>query len=115
MMLGINSDMTAVVSLAIGSGLAGFSAVLILPLGSIVVEAGHSALISAIAVCIIGGLGSWGGTIVASFIIGLAQIFTEAFISTHFKMVIALLAIILTLILKPSGIFGRQKELEERV
>ena len=27
----------------------------------------------------------------------------------------ALLAIILTLILKPSGLFGRQKELEERV
>ena len=26
-----------------------------------------------------------------------------------------LLAIILTLILKPSGLFGRQKELEERV
>ncbi len=115
MMLGINSDMTAVVSLAIGSGLAGFSAVLILPLGSIIAEAGHDALIAAIAVCIIGGLGSWGGTIVASFIIGFARILTEHFISAHFQMVIALLAIILTLILKPSGIFGRQKELEERV
>jgi branched-chain amino acid transport system permease protein len=30
-------------------------------------------------------------------------------------MVVALLAIILTLIFKPSGIFGQQKELEERV
>jgi branched-chain amino acid transport system permease protein len=29
--------------------------------------------------------------------------------------VVALLAIIITLILKPSGLFGRQKELEERV
>jgi branched-chain amino acid transport system permease protein len=115
MMLGINSDMTAVISLAIGSGLAGFAAVLILPLGSIIVETGYNVLIFAIAVCIIGGLGSWGGAIVASFIIGLAQILTEAFISSHFQMVIALLAIIVTLILKPSGIFGRQKELEERV
>jgi branched-chain amino acid transport system permease protein len=115
MMLGINSDMTAVISLAIGSGLAGFAAVLILPLGSIIVETGYNVLIFAIAVSIIGGLGSWGGAIVASFIIGLAQILTEAFISSHFQMVIALLAIIVTLILKPSGIFGRQKELEERV
>jgi branched-chain amino acid transport system permease protein len=115
MMLGINSDMTAVISLAIGSGLAGFAAVLILPLGSIIVETGYNVLIFAIAVCIIGGLGSWGGAIVASFIIGIAQILTEAFISSHFQMVIALLAIIVTLILKPSGIFGRQKELEERV
>jgi branched-chain amino acid transport system permease protein len=115
MMLGINSDMTAVISLAIGSGLAGFAAVLILPLGSIIVETGYNVLIFAIAVSIIGGLGSWGGAIVASFIIGIAQILTEAFVSSHFQMVIALLAIIVTLILKPSGIFGRQKELEERV
>lgn len=115
MMLGINSDMTAVVSLAIGSGLAGFAAVVILPLGNIVVEAGYNVLIFAIAVCVIGGLGSWGGTVVASFIIGFAQILTEVFISAHYQMVVALLAIIITLLVKPSGIFGRQKELEERV
>ncbi len=115
MMLGINSDMTAIVSLAIGSALAGFAAVVVLPLGNIVVEAGYNVLIFAIAVCVIGGLGSWGGTIVASFIIGFAQILTEAFISAHYQMVVALLAIIVTLLVKPSGIFGKQKELEERV
>ena len=115
MMLGINSDMTAVVSLAMGSALAGFAGIVLLPLGNIVVEAGYNVLIFAIAVCVIGGLGSWGGTILASFIIGFAQILTEAFISTHYQMVVALLAIILTLLLRPSGIFGRQKELEERV
>lgn len=115
MMLGINSDMTALVSLAIGSALAGFAAILILPLGNIVVEAGYNVLIFAIAVCVIGGLGSIGGTILASFIIGFAQILTEAFISTHYQMVVALLAIIITLLIKPSGIFGKQKELEERV
>ncbi len=115
MMLGINSDMTAIVSLAIGSALSGFAAVLLLPLGNIVVETGYNVLIFAIAVCVIGGLGSWGGTIVASFVIGFAQILTEAFISTHYQMVVALLAIIVTLLVKPSGIFGKQKELEERV
>lgn len=115
MMLGIDSDMTAIVSLAIGSGLAGFAAILLLPLGNIIVEQGYSVLIFAIAVCIIGGLGSWGGTILASFIIGFAQILTEVFLSTHYVMVVALLAIIVTLLIKPSGIFGKQKELEERV
>ena len=115
MMLGIDSDMTAVVSLAIGSGLAGFASILILPLGNIVVEAGYNVLIFAIAVCIIGGLGSWGGAIIASFIIGFAQILTERFFSSHFTMVVAVLAIIVTLLLKPSGLFGKQKELEERV
>ena len=115
MMLGIDSDMTALISLAIGSGLAGFAAVLLLPLGNIVVEQGYNVLIFAVAVCVIGGLGSWGGTIIASFIIGFAQILTETFVSSHFVMVVALLAIIVTLLIRPSGIFGKQKQLEERV
>ena len=115
MMLGIDSDTTAIISLALGSGLAGFAAILVLPLGNIVVEQGYNVLIFAVAVCVIGGLGSWGGTIIASFIIGFAQILTETFVSSHFLMVVALLAIIVTLLIRPSGIFGRQKELEERV
>jgi len=115
MMLGIDSDMTAIISLAIGSGLAGLAAVLLLPLGNIVVEQGYNVLIFAVAVCVIGGLGSWTGTIVASFIIGFAQILTETLASSHFVMVVALLAIIVTLLIKPSGIFGKQKQLEERV
>ena len=115
MMLGIDSDTTAIISLALGSGLAGFAAILLLPLGNIVVEQGYNVLIFAVAVCVIGGLGSWGGTIVASFIIGFAQILTETFVSSHFLMVVALLAIIVTLLIKPSGIFGKQKQLEERV
>ncbi|MGD0488422.1 MAG: branched-chain amino acid ABC transporter permease [Syntrophorhabdales bacterium] len=115
MMLGIDSDTTAIISLALGSGLAGFAAVLVLPLGNIVVEQGYNVLIFAVAVCVIGGLGSWGGTIIASFIIGFAQILTEIFVSSHFLMVVALLAIIVTLLIRPSGIFGKQKQLEERV
>jgi branched-chain amino acid transport system permease protein len=115
MMLGIDSDRKAMVSFALGSGLSAFAAILILPLGSIVVETGYNVLIYSIAVSIIGGLGSWGGAIVASFIIGFAQILTEVFLSTQYQMVISLLAIIVTLLLKPSGIFGKQKELDDRV
>ncbi|MGB7572880.1 MAG: branched-chain amino acid ABC transporter permease [Thermodesulfobacteriota bacterium] len=115
MMLGIDSDWMAVIAMAMGSILAGLSAIALLPLGNIVVEAGYNVLILSIAVCIVGGLGSWIGAIIASFMIGFLQIITVAYIQSHFQMVVALLAIIVTLILKPSGLFGRQKELEERV
>jgi branched-chain amino acid transport system permease protein len=113
--LGIDSDKMAVVSMALGSALAGIAAIVILPLGNIVVEAGYNVLIMAVAVCIVGGLGSWTGAILAAFVIGFAQILTVAYIGAHFQIVTAILAIILTLILRPSGLFGRQKELEERV
>jgi branched-chain amino acid transport system permease protein len=115
LMLGIDSDRMAVVAMALGSMLAGLAAVLLLPLGNIVVETGYNVLILAIAVCIVGGLGSWMGAVLAAFLIGFAQILTEVYVGTHFKSVVALLAIIVTLILRPSGLFGRQKELEERV
>jgi branched-chain amino acid transport system permease protein len=115
LMLGIDSDRMAVVAMAFGAMLAGLAAIVLLPLGNIVVEKGYDVLIQAIAVCIVGGLGSWMGAVIASFLIGFAQIFTVVYLGSHFQMVVALLAIILTLILRPSGLFGRQKELEERV
>jgi branched-chain amino acid transport system permease protein len=115
MMLGIDSDFMALIAMALGSVLAGLAAVVLLPLGNIVVEKGYDVLILAIAVCIVGGLGSWVGAVLAAFMIGFAQIITVEYIASHFHMVVALLAIIITLILRPSGFFGRQKELEERV
>jgi branched-chain amino acid transport system permease protein len=115
LMLGIDSDRMALVAMGFGSMLASLAAVILLPLGNIVVEAGYNVLILAIAVCIVGGLGSWMGAVLAAFLIGFVQILTVVYWGAHFQMVVALLAIILTLILRPSGLFGRQKELEERV
>jgi branched-chain amino acid transport system permease protein len=115
MMLGIDSDTMGTIANGMGSALAAVAAVVLLPLGNIVVETGYHVLIFAVAVCIVGGLGSWGGAILASFLIGFAQILTVVYIQSHFQLVVALVAIIVTLILKPSGLFGKQKELEERV
>jgi len=115
LMLGIDSDVMAVVAMASGAMLAGLAGIVLLPLGNIVVEKGYDVLIQAIAVCIVGGLGSWMGAVLAAFLIGFAQILTVVYLGAHFQMVVALLAIILTLIFRPSGLFGRQKELEERV
>lgn len=113
--LGIDSDWSAAVALAIGSALAALAALLILPIGSIAAEEGYHVLISALAVCVVGGLGSWTGTIVAAFLLGFAGILTATYIGSAWQSVVVVVAIILTLILKPSGLFGKQKELEERV
>lgn len=115
MTLGINSDMVAAIAVSLGAMMAGLAAVLQLPLGNITVQTGYEVLIFAIAVSVCGGLGSWGGAVAASFLIGFAQIVTVTYIASHFHLVVAMLTIILILIVKPSGIFGRQKEIEERV
>jgi branched-chain amino acid transport system permease protein len=113
--LGIESDRIAMFSVALGCGLAALAATLIIPLGSISPSDGYEVLIKALAVCIIGGLGSTGGVIAASVVIGFAERFTDTYVSSHWTMIISLAAILIVLAVKPSGLFGRQKELEERI
>ena len=115
MMLGVNSDRTAMISLSIGSALAGLAAVMILPLGCITAEMGYKVLIYALAVCIIGGLGSWAGAILASFVIGFAMKISTVFFGAVWESVVLVGTIILILLFRPSGLLGKQKELEERV
>jgi branched-chain amino acid transport system permease protein len=115
MMLGVNSDRTAMISLSIGSALAGLAAVIILPLGNITAEAGYKVLIYALAVCIIGGLGSWGGAVLASFVIGFAMKISTALFGAMWESVVLVGTIIIILLIRPSGLLGKQKELEERV
>jgi branched-chain amino acid transport system permease protein len=115
LMLGIDSDRAATLALSLGSALAAVAAITIIPMGNINVASGYDVLVFAIAVCVCGGLGSWTGTILAAFIIGFAQTAVVHLIAPHLSIVVSLAAIILILIFRPSGLFGRQKELEDRV
>jgi len=112
---GVESDWTAMLSLAFGSAIGAVAAVTLMPLSIIMVEEGTNVLIFALAVGIIGGLESIPGIIVASFILGYAQVITATYLSPHLIMVVALAAIMIVLLIKPSGLFGKSKELEERV
>lgn len=112
---GIDSDRIGMVSVSLGCGLAALAAALIIPLGSISPSDGYDVLIKALAVCIIGGLGSTGGVIVASVFIGFAERLTDTYISSSWTMIVSLAAMLAVLLVKPSGLFGRQKELEERI
>ena len=112
---GMDPDRIARMAVAFGAGLAAIAATVIVPLGSISPEEGYDVLIKALAVCIIGGLGSSGGVIIASVMIGFAERFTDTYIGSHWTMIVSLAALLLVLVIKPSGIFGKQKELEERI
>ncbi len=112
---GMDSDWIATLSVSLGAGLAGLAAAVIVPLGTISVGQGYDVLLNALAVSIIGGLGSTGGVIVASLVIGFAQRFTDTYIGSSWTMLVSLVAILLVLVIKPSGLYGKQKELEERI
>jgi len=113
--LGIKSDWTAALSLAFGSAMAAVAAIVILPLGIISINQGYEVLLVAVAVGIVGGLESVPGILVASLILGYAQVLTGIYLQPEWMMVVYLAAIVIVLAIKPSGLFGKFKELEERV
>ena len=113
--IGINPEKISILSLTLGSMLCAFVAILILPLGTISVDEGYDVLLKSLAVCIIGGLESTLGVFVASFIIGYVEVLTAMYISSSLTMVAVLACMLTILLIKPSGLFGKYKEIEERI
>jgi branched-chain amino acid transport system permease protein len=113
--LGIESDWMGALSLALGSALAAVSAIMILPMGVMEATVGYEVLIYAVAVAIVGGLESILGMIVASFIIGFGQIAVARYVGSSWMVIVPLAAIAFILAIRPSGLLGKFKELEERV
>lgn len=113
--VGIDSDWAATLSLGLGAALAAVAAVVILPLGIISINMGYDVLLISLAVTVLGGLESLKGLVVGSFIVGFAMVITSSFGGPQWSQVVYLAAIVFVLAVRPSGLFGKYKELEERV
>jgi branched-chain amino acid transport system permease protein len=113
--VGIESDWAATLSVALGAALTGIAAICILPLGIISINTGYDVLLIALAVSVVGGLESTIGLAFSGLILGYATIIAATYVGPHWTFVVYLMAIVLVLILRPSGIMGKFKEIEERV
>lgn len=105
--LGVNTKVVYASVLALGSALAGLAGALAAPVRTLTPGMGLSILIESFIVTVIGGMGSIFGALVASIIIGL----TRSFGSIGFPLFVDGLmfgVMALVLILRPSGLFGKQ-------
>jgi len=69
--------------------------------------------IKAFVAAVIGGLGSLPGAVVGSLILGLAEMLTAGFISSQMRDIVVFGLLILTLLWRPTGLFG--KHVSEKV
>ena len=88
------------------AGLAG--SVLGLTEGNLTPSAGELFLFVIFAAVIVGGVGSIYGAMAGAVLIGLATEVSAAFIDPAYKLDIAFIILILTLLFRPSGLFARQ-------
>lgn len=103
---GISINQTARIAMFIGAGLAGIAGALTAPLVSVNPHMGHSVIVTAFIVIIVGGVGSLEGAVVAS----VAYAFVHTVVTTFWDGVIAdivgLSLMLMVLIVRPTGLFG---------
>lgn len=98
----------------IGGGLAGIGGVFRGADTRLVPLLGWEIILSAFAVVILGGIGSFYGAIIAAYILGFAEnfgvsILSDLYISTGYRPAIAFMILIIVLIVRPSGIMGKKE------
>ncbi|MFX1571706.1 MAG: branched-chain amino acid ABC transporter permease [Promethearchaeota archaeon] len=109
MLMGINVDRILLFTIMLSALLVGIAAILYCPVDIIAPHLGWSVLTAAIAVVILGGLGSLPGSVVGAFIIGYARIITDYLIDPVYSSLIPVIVIIIILVVRPRGLFGKKE------
>ncbi len=105
---GINVPRLITLTYGVGVGLAAFAGVLAAPIFHVNPSMGSSLVIIIFAGGVIGGLGSIMGAIVTGLGLGVVEGFTRVFYS-EFSSTIVFLVMVLVLLLRPAGLFGREE------
>ena len=113
-LMGINVNKTIALTFAIGSGLAAVAGVLLCSAyPSLSPYTGSMPGIKAFVAAVFGGIGSIPGALVGGILLGVIEILSKYYISSQLSDAIVFGMLIIVLLLKPTGIFG--KKIQEKV
>ncbi|GED69442.1 branched-chain amino acid ABC transporter permease [Brevibacillus reuszeri] len=107
--LGINTNMVIVVTVMMASALGGVAGILIgMAYSALIPTMGMTLGFKGLAVLILGGVGSIPGAMVCGVLLGIIEVFTVAYGDSSYRDAVAFGLIIIILLLKPEGLFGRK-------
>ena len=113
-LMGINVNGTIALTFAIGSGLAAIAGVLLCSAyPSLMPTTGSMPGIKAFVAAVFGGIGSIPGAMIGGILLGVIEIFGRAYISSQMADAIVFAVLIVVLLVKPTGLFG--KVVQEKV
>jgi branched-chain amino acid transport system permease protein len=106
-LIGVDIDRVFWVTFAVGCALAAAAGSLIGVIFLVTPTMGIVPVLKAFIVVIVGGLGSFLGAVMAGFLLGVTESLMGGFISSAYMDVIAFAILILILLFRPSGLFGK--------
>ncbi|WP_313696310.1 branched-chain amino acid ABC transporter permease [Halorarum halobium] len=104
--MGIDTDRIYVITLGIGTALAGAAGALLSMLFPITPFVGWSYLLKAFAVVVLGGVGSIAGTLVGGLVLGVSENLGTLYLGGGFRDIISFTIFLLVLVVRPQGLFG---------
>jgi branched-chain amino acid transport system permease protein len=106
---GIEVDRVFSFTFMLGVGFAATAGALLSAVFVLSPDMGNLANLKSFAVVILGGLGNVPGAILGGFLLGVAESLGAGFVSTGYKDGISFLLLILVLLVRPYGLFGRRE------
>jgi len=107
-LLGVDTKKMITLTVVIASAMGGVAGVLVgLAFNSVAPQMGLSIGLKGLAIIILGGMGSVNGAMAGGLILGLSETMVVAFGDSGYRDAIAFVAIIVILIVRPQGIFGK--------
>lgn len=106
--MGIPSDRIFAIVMGLSAALAAAAGVLAGPFLTVQPTMWLLPIVKAFAIVVVGGLGSIPGSILAALMLGYAETIVAYQISSSWTEIVSVLATLLMLVLRPSGIFGRR-------
>ncbi|MBO6776855.1 MAG: branched-chain amino acid ABC transporter permease [Paracoccaceae bacterium] len=106
---GIDSDRINMITWAISGALGAVAGVFFASYTQLYPGMWVGPLIIAVAVVIVGGIGSIIGTLIVAHIVGFMEVIVSAWIAPELRGVFTMLLIIVVLVARPRGLFGREE------
>ncbi|MCQ2577823.1 MAG: branched-chain amino acid ABC transporter permease [Treponema sp.] len=109
-LMGINVNRTIAITFVIGSILAGAGGVLYATAyPQVDPMMGYMPGLKAFVAAVLGGIGSIPGAMLGGVLLGVAETLTKGFISSQYADAISFSILIIVLLVKPTGIFGKKR------
>ncbi len=112
-LMGINVNKVISITFSIGAVLGAAAGILVgIYYNSLVFNMGASMGLKAFVAAVLGGIGNIPGTMLGGIVLGLAESLGATLISAKYKDAFSFIILILVLLFKPTGLFGK-KEVEK--
>jgi branched-chain amino acid transport system permease protein len=109
-LMGISEGRMSALAMAISGATAGVAGVfLTVYLDSVTADSGSDLLLRAFAVVVLGGVGSMWGTLIGAFVLAGGETLVTATTSGIWTSAVSFALIIVVLLVRPSGLFGKVK------